>query len=348
MNLDELYMLRALELAELGRGEVSPNPMVGCVIAYGDRIIGEGYHQTYGSAHAEPNAIDAVKDQELLKKATIYVTLEPCAHFGKTPPCAKLLVDRQVKKVVIAIRDPNPLVSGKGIQILQNAGIEVVVGVLGKKAGLLNKRFFTQVIKKRPYIILKWAQSQDGFVARTDYSSKWVSHAHSRFLVHRWRSEEDAIMVGTKTAHFDDPKLNTREWKGKNPIRIVIDKQLTLDNNLSLFDRSQPTICYNLLKNEESPNLTWVKLEKDFSVKDIINDLYHRNIQSVIVEGGSSLLQAFISENFWDEARVFTGMISFESGIPAPRIDQLPQEILDVSGDRLSVYKMDSDESFFK
>jgi diaminohydroxyphosphoribosylaminopyrimidine deaminase/5-amino-6-(5-phosphoribosylamino)uracil reductase len=346
MNVDEQYMLRALELAELGRGEVSPNPMVGCVIVFGDRILGEGYHQKYGSAHAEPNAILSVKDQELLKKATVYVTLEPCAHFGKTAPCAKLLVERQVKKVVIAVKDPNPLVSGKGIQILRHAGIEVVVGVLERKASILNKRFFTQIEKKRPYVILKWAQSQDGFVARTDYSSKWISHAHSRLLVHRWRSEEDAIMVGTKTAHFDDPKLNTREWKGKNPIRIVIDKQLTLDNNLSLFDRSQSTICYNLLKNEDSPHLAWVKLKRDFTIKDILQDLYHRNIQSVIVEGGSYLLQAFISENLWDEARVFTGKANFGSGIPAPWMTQFSSEIMNVSGDRLSVYINDSGESF--
>lgn len=346
MNEDERYMLRALELAELGRGEVSPNPMVGCVIVYGDRILGEGYHQKYGSAHAEPNAVLAVKDQELLKKATVYVTLEPCAHFGRTAPCAQLLVDRQVKKVVIAVQDPNPLVGGKGIQILLNAGIEVVVGVLERKASILNKRFFTQIVKKRPYVILKWAQSRDGFVARTDYSSKWISHAHSRLLVHRWRSEEDALMVGTKTAHFDDPKLNTREWKGKNPVRIVIDKQLTLDNNLSLFDRSQPTICYNLIKSEESPLMTWVKLQKEFTIRDLLQDLHRRNIQSVIVEGGSILLRAFLSQNLWDEARVFTGKAIFGSGVPAPSMTRVSQEMMNVSGDRLSVYINGSGESF--
>ncbi len=339
MNRDEQCMLRAIELAALGREEVSPNPMVGCVIIVGDVIIGEGYHQKYGEAHAEPNAIKNVKDQELLKKATLYVTLEPCAHFGKTAPCAQLLVDKQVKKVVIAVQDPNPLVAGKGIKILQDAGIEVVTGVLEKAAESLNIRFFTQILKKRPYVILKWAQTQDGFVARADNNSKWISNTHSRQMVHRWRAEEDAIMVGTKTACYDDPKLNTRDWVGKNPIRVVIDNQLTLDNNLALFDHTQPTICYNLVKDAEATNLIWAKLEKGFSIRDILDDLYKRKIQSLIVEGGSFLLQSFISENLWDEARVFMGKTQFESGIPSPQITHQASEILDILGDKLSIFK---------
>lgn len=332
-------MRRALELAEWGRGHVSPNPMVGCVIVHDGFIIGEGYHQQYGGAHAEPNAVQAVERPELLKEATVYVTLEPCAHFGKTPPCAQLLVDKQVKKVVVAVKDPNPLVAGKGIQMLRDAGIEVEVGVLEQEAAALNKRFFTKIQKKRPYVILKWAQTQDGFVARPDYSSKWISNTHSRQLAHRWRAEEDAIMVGTKTAYYDNPRLNTRDWEGKNPVRVVIDKKLTLDNNLHLFDGSQPTICYNLEKEEEEEHLSFVKLEQDFRLQDILNDLYHRNIQSVIVEGGSFLLQMFISDELWDEARVFIGDTRFGSGIPAPLLNQKPEEMRDIMGDLLCVYK---------
>ena len=339
MDRDVQFMKRALELAEWGRGYVSPNPLVGCVIVHNDSIIGEGYHQQYGGPHAEPNAVRVVDRPELLKESTVYVTLEPCAHFGKTPPCAQLLIDKQVKKVVVAVKDPNPLVAGKGIQMLKDAGIEVETGLLEQEAAALNKRFFTQIQKKRPYIILKWAQTKDGFVARADYSSKWISNAHSRQLAHRWRAEEDAIMVGTKTAYYDNPRLNTRDWEGKDPVRVVIDKKLTLDSNLHLFDRSQPTICYNLEKDEEEENLSFVKLEQDFRLQDILDDLYRKNIQSLIVEGGSFLLQMFISEELWDEARVFIGDTRFDSGIPAPLLNQKPEEMRDIMGDLLCVYK---------
>lgn len=332
-------MTRALELATQGRGQVSPNPMVGCVIVHNDFIIGEGYHQQYGGPHAEPNAVNAVENPELLKESTVYVTLEPCAHFGKTPPCAKLLIEKQVKKVIVAVKDPNPLVAGKGIQMLKEAGVEVEVGVLEKEAAALNKRFFTQIQKKRPYVILKWAQTRDGFVAREDYSSKWISNGYSRQLVHRWRAEEDAVMVGTKTAFYDDPTLNVRDWEGRNPIRVVIDKQLTLDHKLALFDYSQPTICYNLIKGESRDNLSFVKLDPGFSVKNILDDLYRRNIQSIIIEGGSVLLELFIKEELWDEARVFIGQSTFGSGIPAPLLNRKLEETLDIMGDRLCIYK---------
>src|SRR5690606_27868501 len=285
---------------------------------HGDRIIGEGYHEKYGEAHAEPNAIRSVANHALLEEASLYVSLEPCAHFGKTAPCAALLVEKKLKRVVVAVQDPNPLVGGKGIKMLQEAGTEVVLGTLERKARSLNQRFFTRILKKRPYVILKWAQTTDGFVARSDYSSKWISNSHSRQIVHRWRGEEDAIMVGTKTAYFDDPKLNVRHWIGKNPVRIVIDRQLTMDKNLSLVDQSQPTICYNLIKSEEKENISWVRLEKDFNIGEILDDLYKRQVQSLVVEGGSFLLQLFISEGLWDEARVFIGNTRFGKGIPAP------------------------------
>lgn len=333
-----MYMQRALELAALGRGSVSPNPMVGCVIVHDDIIIGEGYHRQYGGAHAEPNAIAEVSEPGLLKSAVAYVTLEPCSHQGKTAPCAQLLVANQIKKVVIAVQDPNPLVSGKGIKILEDGGAEVVVGVLEKQATALNKRFFTQIKKKRPYIMLKWAQTQDGYLARADYDSKWISNPYSRQLVHRWRAEEDAIMVGTKTAYYDNPKLNVRDWTGRDPVRIVIDQRLTLDDKMFLFDGSQPTICYNLLRNEETENLSFVKLKKKFGIRDILDDLYDRKIQSLIVEGGNFLLQKFITEGIWDEARVFIGKAEFGAGIPAPKLGKYPSEQINILGDDLQVY----------
>ncbi len=339
MEEDIKYMHRALELAELGRGHVSPNPMVGCVIVHNEQIIGEGYHQQYGEPHAEPNAIQSVKNQDLLPDSTVYVTLEPCAHHGKTPPCAELLANKKIKKVVIAATDSNPLVGGKGINILRKAGIEVISGILEKKARIQNKRFFTMMEQKRPYIMLKWAQTQDGFVARTNYDSKWISNEYSRQLVHKWRTEEDAIMVGTKTAQYDNPKLNARDWEGKNPIRIVIDQQLTLDPKLALFDRTQPTICYNLYKEEASENLNYVKMDADFAIHDLLHDLYQRKIQSVIVEGGAYLLQKFLQSGLWDEARVFTGHSTFKTGIPAPKLSMGPNETYYIMGDRLEIFK---------
>ena len=338
MKADELYMNRALELAELGRGKVSPNPMVGCVIVHEDKIIGEGYHQEYGKAHAEVNAVNSVKNQELLAEATVYVTLEPCAHFGKTPPCAHLLVEKKVRKVIISAFDSNPLVGGKGIQILKEAGIEVETGLLEKEARIQNKRFFTQIEKKRPYVILKWAQTKDGFVAREDYSSKWITNSSSRQLVHKWRAEEDAIMVGKNTAKYDDPALNVRDWVGKNPLRLVIDSKLELPNTLKLFDEAVPTICYNTLKTEEKGTLEFVKLNQEFKIEDILEDLHRRNIQSVIIEGGSFLLNKFLSSELWDEARVFTSSNKFGSGIAAPIPPAPVSETIDVLEDTLRIY----------
>ncbi|MEN2280707.1 bifunctional diaminohydroxyphosphoribosylaminopyrimidine deaminase/5-amino-6-(5-phosphoribosylamino)uracil reductase RibD [Algoriphagus sp. SE2] len=335
---DELYMRRALELAELGRGRVSPNPMVGCVIVKGDIIIGEGYHQKYGEAHAEVNAVNEVKDQDLLKGATAYVTLEPCAHYGKTPPCAILLAEKRVGKVVIAATDSNPLVGGKGIQILKDAGIEVKTGLLEEEARSQNCRFFTQIEKNRPYVILKWAQTQDGFVARKDFSSKWISNSSSRQLVHKWRSEEDSILVGKNTAKYDDPALNVRDWSGKNPLRLVIDSRLELAKNLKLFDQAVPTLCYNTQKSEERANLEFVKLKQGFSIKSILEDLQKRKIQSVIVEGGSYLLNKFLESELWDEARVFTSQNKFEEGIEAPLITKPASEIMTVLEDRLAIH----------
>ncbi|HSF55888.1 MAG TPA: bifunctional diaminohydroxyphosphoribosylaminopyrimidine deaminase/5-amino-6-(5-phosphoribosylamino)uracil reductase RibD [Algoriphagus sp.] len=331
-------MRRALELAECGRGSVSPNPMVGCVIVHGEKIIGEGFHQIFGGPHAEVNAVNSVENQELLNEATAYVTLEPCAHWGKTPPCANLLVEKGLKKVVIAAVDSNPLVGGKGIKILKKAGIEVETGVLENEARWQNRRFFTQIEKQRPYVILKWAQTQDGFVARENYSSKWISGTQSRQLVHKWRAEEDAILVGKNTALYDNPRLNVRDWVGKNPMRIVLDSNCELPASLHLFDQSIPTICYNSKKSESEENLDFVNLGRNFSIFDILKDLNSRKVQSLIVEGGSGVLSRFIESGLWDEARVFTGNAKFETGIPAPVLNQNPSETLTIGEDILNVY----------
>jgi len=338
MTQDELYMQRAIELAEMGRGDVSPNPMVGCVIVHENAIIGEGYHQVYGGPHAEPNAIHSVQNHDILSQSTVYVSLEPCAHWGKTPPCANLLVEEKVKKVVIAAVDTNPLVGGKGIQILKDAGIEVVSGILENEVREQNKRFFTFMEKKRPYIILKWAQTKDGFVARENFDSKWISNSYSRQLVHKWRTEEDAILVGTSTAKHDNPRLNVRDWDGRNPIRIVLDRNLTLDPNLNLFDHSQKTICYNQVKSENSENLDLVKLDSGFGLEEVLEDLYQRKIQSLIVEGGAQVLKNFIEKELWDEARVFTSQVHFGSGIVAPLISGKVVSESEIMGDRLVVW----------
>jgi diaminohydroxyphosphoribosylaminopyrimidine deaminase/5-amino-6-(5-phosphoribosylamino)uracil reductase len=311
--------------------------MVGCVIVHDGQIIGEGYHEVYGGPHAEPNAINSVMNPNLIPESIVYVTLEPCAHWGKTPPCANLLVEKKVKKVVIGTLDSNPLVGGKGAQILKEAGIEVTSGIFDRKVREQNKRFFTFMEKKRPYVILKWAQTKDGFIARENYDSKWISNPYSRQLVHRWRSEEDAIMVGTLTAKYDDPQLNVRDWEGKNPVRIVVDRNLTLDQGLHLFDQSQSTLCYNQVKEEKSENLEHIKLPYGFNIGEILDDLYQRKIQSLIVEGGAQLLNKFIQENLWDEARVFTGQVQFGKGIPAPKTQGSIIDEMEIMGDLLTI-----------
>lgn len=331
------FMRRALELAEWGRGYVSPNPLVGCVIVHEDRIIGEGWHREYGGPHAEVNAVNSVENQALLSESTVYVTLEPCAHWGKTPPCANLLVEKKVKKVVIAATDSNPLVGGRGIEILKNAGIEVETGILEKDARWQNRRFFTQIEKQRPYVILKWAQTQDGFVARENFDSKWISNSHSRQLVHKWRAEEDAILVGKNTSAYDNPRLDVRDWVGKNPIRVVLDSKLELSSELNLFDQSIPTLVFNALKSDNKDNLAWIKLP-EITPETVLKELHSRKIQSLIVEGGSQVIHQFIQSGLWDEARVFTAPTQFRRGISAPRLNQNPSETLSIDTDRLDIY----------
>ena len=339
MEQEISYMRRAFDLATLGRGTVSPNPLVGCVIVHEGKIIGEGYHQCYGQPHAEVNAIQTVTDKSLLREATLYVNLEPCSHYGKTPPCADLLSKHGIKKVVISNIDVNPLVAGKGVQKLKHAGIEVVVGVLEDEGKNLNKRFFTFVTKQRPYIILKWAETADGFVARENYDSKWISNEYSRMLVHKWRSEEDAIMVGTQTALYDNPQLTVRDWTGRNPLRVVIDRHLRLPSTLHVFDKQQHTLCYTLEKSAIEPNLEFVKLKPDGFMYNLFQDLYFRKIQSVLVEGGSQVLHTLLAANLWDELRIFKSPQLIGKGIPAPN----PQGHLFytemIEDDVLSVYR---------
>lgn len=318
MTQDSLYMRRALDLALLGKGSVSPNPLVGCLIVHDNRIIGEGWHQKYGEAHAEVNAIRSVENKNLLKESVVYVNLEPCSHTGKTPPCADLLIQSQVKKVVIANGDTNPLVAGSGVKKLREAGIEVIQGLLEQEGLELNQRFFTFIEKQRPYIILKWAQTADGFIAKENYESRWISNEFCRQLVHRWRSEEDAVLIGTKTASHDNPGLTVRDWSGRNPVRIVIDRFLVLPKTLQVFDKAQKTLCYNVLKHEEQENLIYVRLNENNFIRELLRDLHRQNVQSVIIEGGALTLTLFIQQGLWDEARIFSSARSFESGIEAP------------------------------
>lgn len=332
-----LFMQRALDLAERGKGTVRPNPLVGCVLVHEGNIIGEGYHEQYGGPHAEVNAIASVTDPKLLTDATAYVSLEPCSHWGKTPPCANLLVEKGIKSVVVATLDPNPLVAGKGVKLLEQAGISVQVGLLEQEARWQNRRFFCQQEKHRPYVILKWAQTQDGFIARENFDSKWISGTQSRQLVHQWRAEEQAILVGKNTALHDNPRLNVRDWTGTDPIRVVLDSKLELPADLHLFDQQIPTLCYTTRKSEKLTNLEWVKLPQ-ISLEALLADLHARQIQSVLIEGGSQTIHQFLAAGLWDEARVFTAPIEFERGIAAPQLTQTPAESHAIGEDQLDLY----------
>jgi diaminohydroxyphosphoribosylaminopyrimidine deaminase / 5-amino-6-(5-phosphoribosylamino)uracil reductase len=337
-------MHRCLELAKLGAGNVAPNPMVGAVLVYEDRIIGEGYHQQYGQPHAEVNCINSVKDEDrtLIAKSILYVSLEPCAHHGKTPPCADLIIANKIPDVIVACRDTYIEVDGKGIEKLKAAGVNVMVGILEKEALELNKRFFTFHAKHRPYIILKWAQSKDEKIANIDRSRVLISNEQTNILVHKWRSEEAAILVGTNTALHDDPSLTTRLWTGNNPVRMVIDSDLKLPASLHLFDNTVPTIVFNKHKNEINGLITYYKLRTDKNINlQILNALYELKLQSVIVEGGTRLLQSFIDNDYWDEVRIITNTgLSIADGLNAPLFesDQLVKEEM-ILNDRVSYYK---------
>jgi diaminohydroxyphosphoribosylaminopyrimidine deaminase/5-amino-6-(5-phosphoribosylamino)uracil reductase len=318
--------------------------MVGCVIVHKNTIIGEGYHAEYGKEHAEVNAIKQVKNKELLKESALYVTLEPCSHHGKTPPCADLLIDLQIPEIYIATLDPNPKVHGKGIQKLKEAGRHVVSGLLDKEAVELNKRFFCFHQKKRPYIILKWAQTLDGYMDKNPQDCKnrenyWITNEFLRIKVHQWRAEESAIFVGANTILNDNPQLNVRYCAGKNPIRITLINR-TINQDVHFFDNTQPTIVFNFEKEEQQHNTHFCKLSQDENPeKDILQQLYQANVQSLLVEGGKYSLQRFLDLNLWDEARVLIGNKCFGSGLSAPTIPFAPVRIENVDKDSILWYK---------
>ncbi len=350
MNKHEKYINRCIELAKNGLGNTYPNPLVGSVIVYNDQIIGEGWHKKAGEPHAEVNAINSVIDKSLLSKATIYVSLEPCSHFGKTPPCADLIVTHKISNVVIGTVDPNEKVAGKGIAKLLDAGINVTVGILEEACNDLNKRFFTFHQKKRPYIILKWAETADGYIAPSkrlnqvqhdELKPVWITNKYSRQLVHKWRAEEQAILVGTQTVLDDNPSLTTRDFSGNNPVRIVLDKSGKIDAKFHVKDNTIKTIF--LTENNDfiaSENCIYERCLFDENlIENALTILAKHQIQSIIIEGGSKTIQSFIDKNSWDEARIFQGKSMFEKGIKAPKIRGKIIETTTILENKLSFLK---------
>lgn len=331
MNSHEDYIRRCIQIGSNALGTTQPNPMVGAVIVYNNRIIGEGYTSPYGGSHAEVNAINSVHDISLLSESTLYVTLEPCSHFGKTPPCSDLIIKHQIPRVVIGCIDDNPEVAGRGVKKLRDSGCEVILGILEEDCKNHHKRFFTFHNKKRPYIILKWAESGDGYIAPKTKKEKqpvWITNAYSRQLVHRWRSEEHAILVGTTTVMEDNPSLTVRDWKGPNPIRVVLDRSKKLDVECAVFNTKAKTI--RLLEDHINYDLP--------IAAQISKYLFKQNISSVIIEGGSKTIQSFIDEELWDEAFVFYGSILFKNGIKAPKFNGCLKSETHILKDTLKVY----------
>lgn len=350
MTEDYYFMTRAIQLAKNGLGTTAPNPAVGAVIVYDNKIIGEGYTSAYGGPHAEVNAIQSVTDTSLLKKSTLYVTLEPCSHFGKTPPCADLIIKYGIPKVVVGLLDPHEKVAGKGIQKLKDSGCEVLTGVLEKECREHHKRFLTFHIKKRPYIILKWAETSDGFIAPSKTERKenpepyWITNSNSRQMVHQWRAEEQGILVGTNTVLEDNPKLDVRHWDGKNPFRIVLDRSLKIEGNYTILDGSVPTLLLTEIadKSKYVAGIEYAVIDfsKDLAQK-ICSLLWEQNLTSVLIEGGSQTLQTFLDAKLWDEARIFTGNTSFNKGLKAPAFSGSLFDSKKIGVDTLKTYRND-------
>lgn len=338
MDFDELMMKRCIELAENGLGMTYPNPVVGCVIVRNGRIISEGWHQKAGEPHAEVNAVNKIKDKEILKECEIYVSLEPCSHFGKTPPCSDMIVRYGFKRVIVGISDPNSKVNGQGIERMKNAGIEVKVGVLENECAELNKRFFCFHQNKRPYIILKWAQTADGFMAAENHVQKWITNQYSKQLVHLWRSQEQSVLVGYNTAKIDNPQLNLRLWSGNQPVRAVINRDLSLDLKLHLFDGSQQTMIFSEKEDSSRPDVIRLKFDENLE-ESILEELHKSGLQSVIIEGGRKTLDGFINKGLWDEARIFSSSESWGSGIEAPRIEGKLIEQKTIGSDSLKIFR---------
>lgn len=344
MQIEEKYMARCIALARKGAGSTSPNPMVGAVIVHNGRIIGEGYHRRCGEAHAEVNAIRAVKNESLLPESTIYVSLEPCSHFGKTPPCADLIIQKRIPRVVVGCLDPFPEVSGRGVRRLEEAGVEVVTGVLESEAKELNRFFFTYQTTHRPYVILKWAQSRDGFIdgARNDDRKVPVvlSSPETMRMVHKLRAEMDAIMVGTNTVLNDNPSLTVRHWAGKNPLRVIVDRTLRIPSHFHVLDGSVPTLVFTEKTVESRLGVDYITA--DFSsnlLQQVLDSLSERKIQSLLVEGGTELLNSFIKAGLWNEIRVETAHVYLKDGIPAPAIDKLAYSTILRNGSKIDLYR---------
>lgn len=338
------YMQRCLQLAQQGESYVAPNPMVGALLVIDDKIIGEGYHHRYGEPHAEPNAIHSVKDPELLKKATLYVSLEPCSHFGKTPPCANLIVNSGIPRVVIGTLDPNPKVSGRGVKILEAAGIEVVVGVLEKECRELNKRFFVFQEEKRPFVLLKWAQTKDGFIDKIRTSNAEqplvISNAITRQLTHKMRSENQAILASTNTIVLDNPSLTVRNWSGRNPIRIGLDRTNRIPDDVSLFDGKVRTLIFTEKLKPNKPNVEFIEITFDENcLQSILKKIFERNINSVLVEGGAKLLNSFIKAGLWDEANIEISEQIINGGVKAPSLDAETVEIKEYDNHQWITFK---------
>ena len=344
MTTDERYMQRCLFLARKAIGYTYPNPLVGSVIVHKGKIIGEGWHTKAGEPHAEVNAIASVKDKNLLKESTLYVNLEPCAHFGKTPPCADLVIEKEIPKIVIGCVDIYSKVAGKGIERLRQAGREVIVGVLEAESQALNKRFFTFHAQKRPYIILKWAQTYDGFIAPLQQAQQapvWISNAFSQQLTHLWRAQEGAILVGKHTVEKDNPSLTTRHWVGNNPLRLVIDNDNSLSKKLAVF-QGDPTVVFTSVQAFNTLHISFAPLSSSVPMpKQVCNYLYEQQVQSLIVEGGAQVLQQFIDEGLWDEARIFVGSPQFSDGLKAPQLRGNLIATQEIEGDYLFVLKRD-------
>ncbi|MBL0104346.1 MAG: bifunctional diaminohydroxyphosphoribosylaminopyrimidine deaminase/5-amino-6-(5-phosphoribosylamino)uracil reductase RibD [Bacteroidetes bacterium] len=341
--MDELMMRICLQLAERGAGYVAPNPLVGAVLVHDNAIIGEGYHRQFGSAHAEVNAInDAIAKgfESLLSQSTLYVNLEPCSHHGKTPPCSDLIIHHKIPRVIIANEDPFPEVNGRGIQKLRTAGIEVVTGVLKKEGRILNRRFFTYHEKKRPYIVLKFAQSADGFIAPENPTpeNRKISNPISDRIVHQWRSEEASILIGKNTAQIDNPELTVRLVKGKNPVRVVIDHKNELPASLKIFNEQADTILLNSSVDEVSGKIKRIKFPSTNLIESILSALYNEKILSVLVEGGASILSQFLESGMWDECRVITSSKKLLNGLKAPVVTGNSIEKMNVENDSITIY----------
>ena len=341
-----IYMQRCLELADHGSGYAAPNPMVGAVLVCNDQIIGEGFHKAFGQPHAEVNAIeDAIQKGKtgLLSESTLFVNLEPCSHTGKTPPCTDLILKYRIPHLVIGMTDPFPEVNGRGIEKLRSAGIKVEVGVLETEARELNKRFITYFEKRRPFVLLKFAQTADRFIAPSAGRNRKISNETTDILVHRWRSQEGAILVGKHTVETDNPLLTTRHWPGKNPLRITIDRQLRLPLSLNIFNADSPTLVFNELKNEIKGNTEFMQIDFQKNIlTQILEALYRKKINSVMVEGGSNLIGQFVEQGIWDEAIIITSDKKFGSGIPAPEISGTVFWTIDSTGDTITSLRPNS------